>query len=365
MKTIYFFLALFLVSLTQQHSAAGYGSPLVDDNDLAWPTTLTDEQIRIRKANNTITPDAIEISPATPNEVSWTIQYQRNNQWMGVPNLEFTEAKKGSSVRTDETGSAIFPCSEQVEVSASFADSYFNIKGDAGTYQLPLQLQCGSHYLIQFQEASENGQAISLFETFQRVETRLQETVGLNFWKRKINLVWPGKGDYYSFGTVNITNGHHWDIVGHEIGHAIYDQARLGGFGGGQHKIDECYSGALALSEGWATYFSGWIYLDLADTDAKFQYLVPRRAPIQIENVPSDVCSGTTNEWRVSSFFWDLVDSNVDNETANETFARVWLALAGKMPKDISRAAELLLDAKMDGRYVDAAWEQNFLGKRP
>ena len=82
--------------------------------------------------------------------------------------------------------------------------------------------------------------------------------------------------------------------MAHEIGHAIYDQADIGVSGGGRHRIDECYTNALALSEGWATFFAGWLNLRLNDQDARFEFLVPRRAPIRLENIPSDLILSRT-----------------------------------------------------------------------
>ena len=114
--------------------------------------------------------------------------------------------------------------------------------------------------------------------------------------------------------------GFHAGVVGplrdgHEIGHAIYHQALNARSTGGQHKIDDCYEGTLALSEGFATFFSGAINLQADDPDARFgAYLVPRRSPIRIENTPDDVCPGNRNEWRVASVLWDVYDRHSDKQ---------------------------------------------------
>jgi hypothetical protein len=134
----------------------------------------------------------------------------------------------------------------------------------------------------------------------------------------------------------------------------------LGAFGGGQHKIDECYSTEMALSEGWASFFSAWVSIDLKDPDAKFEYMVPRRAPIQIENIPSDVCRGETNEWRVSSFFWDLVDLHMDGETAEESFARAWNPLLNQGVNSPREARKKLEAAGIDAELIQVLWGQNF-----
>ena len=81
---------------------------------------------------------------------------------------------------------------------------------------------------------------------------------------------------------------------------------------GGSHKIDECYSEGLAWSEGWASFFAAAVHLSPDDADAKFEFMVPRRAPIRVENVPDDVCKGSASEWRVFSGLWDLYDRHED-----------------------------------------------------
>lgn len=163
---------------------------------------------------------------------------------------------------------------------------------------------------------SENGKAAWIHEIYLRVLHLLErEQVPLDWWKHQIHTTWPGQGDYYSFYTVNLTGAEQWDVNGHEIGHAIYDQALNAGMRGGQHKIDECYNGTLALSEGFATFLSGAASLSKDDPDAHFgPYLVPRRAPIRLENVPDDVCPGSRNEWRVASAFWEIYDSHEDGQ---------------------------------------------------
>jgi hypothetical protein len=189
---------------------------------------------------------------------------------------------------------------------------------------------------------------------------RLKNTVGLEFWNNPIEFNWPSDGDYYSFGEVNLTRGDHWDIVGHEFGHAIYDLSQMGVFGGGQHYIDRCYTHALALSEGWASYFAGWLNFDLRDPDPHFEFMVPRRAPIRIENIPEDVCRGQTSEWRVSGFFWDLIDLNLDREAAEFAFTHVWKALAGRRSSSVGVAIETLKKAGFDPARIDEAAASSF-----
>lgn len=159
---------------------------------------------------------------------------------------------------------------------------------------------------------SENAKAAWIHEVYLKTMALFeQEQVPLDWWKTQIATIWPGQGNYYTSYTVNLTGAEQWDVNGHEIGHAIYAQALNAASTGGYHKIDECYSATLALSEGFATFFSGAVHLSKDDPDARFdQFLVPRRAPIRIENVPDDVCPGSQNEWRVSAAFWEIYDTH-------------------------------------------------------
>ena len=161
---------------------------------------------------------------------------------------------------------------------------------------------------------------------------------------------------------MTLTRGDHWDVVGHEMGHAIYDLGQLGGMQGGEHKIDECYSATLALSEGWASYFSAFVSVDRDDPDAKFEFMVPRRAPLRFENIPQDVCAGETNEWRVTGFFWDLFDQHEDGESVTQDFAALWAPLAGSRVQSATEAAKLLEGRLgLPGDVIRQVWLQNFL----
>lgn len=164
------------------------------------------------------------------------------------------------------------------------------------------------------QAGSTNGEAAWIHDVFLKSLALFErEQVPLDWWKRQISVNWPGQGNYYTNYSVTLTGAEQWDVNGHEIGHAIYHQALNARSEGGQHKIDECYSPTLALSEGFATFFSGAVHLAKDDPDAHFdKYLVPRRAPIRVENVPEDVCKGARNEWRVASAFWEIYDTHAD-----------------------------------------------------
>lgn len=178
--------------------------------------------------------------------------------------------------------------------------------------------------------ATNNGKAALIHQVWNRAIAAFErEGIATDgWWNKPIGTTWPASGNFYSFGSVNLTDAEWWDVNGHEIGHAIFFAGFNSASGGGQHKIDECYGADLAWSEGFASFFSAVISIDRADPDAKFQYMVPRRAPIRLENVPSDVCEGHTNEWRVGSAMWDLYDTHGDGQdTAALPFKTIWSSL--------------------------------------
>jgi hypothetical protein len=211
-----------------------------------------------------------------------------------------------------------------------------------------------------FREDSDGGQALGIWQTAVRARKNLEAEVGLQFWRRPIEFFWPGKGDYYSGDQVNLTRGDHWDVVSHELGHAIYDQAGIGTFGGGQHYIDQCYSEAMALSEGWASFFAGWLNRELSDPDARFEFMVPRRAPIRFENVPQDVCGKSTNEWRVISWFWDLIDTHEDSEQLSESFQHLWKDLSQTHASSATRTREILIGKGWNRDSLNSLWKMDF-----
>jgi hypothetical protein len=288
-------------------------------------------------------------------EIAFQVFYQRNG--MNVPVTGLTVG----AGRTGDDGRVQILCNSNGSYTIPLSTEYFQIRGSGGrVYQVDVDATCGQSYDIVFAEKSDAGQALSIFETFERGRKKLEATVGLDFWRQRLRVQWPSNGDYYSFGTVNVTLGYQWDVVAHEMGHAIYDMADLGGMQGSAHKIDECYTPTLALSEGWASFYAGWLYVDLADPDAKFQYLVPRRAPIRFENVPADVCRQVTNEWRVTAFFWDLIDTNNDNETVAEPFAKHWQALKGSGVSGLPQAIDRLRGAGFPASDLNQVFKNNF-----
>jgi hypothetical protein len=178
--------------------------------------------------------------------------------------------------------------------------------------------------------ASENGQAGLIHLIWNRALAEFErDQIDLGWWRAKIKTNWPASANFYNFGAVNLTDAPWWDVNGHEIGHAMFFAAFDSAAGAGEHMIDKCYSGGLAWSEGFGSFFSGVISLRRDDEDAKFEYMVPRRKPIRLENVPTDVCEGYTNEWRVSAALWDLYDThNEGTDHVSLDFKTIWDALA-------------------------------------
>lgn len=184
--------------------------------------------------------------------------------------------------------------------------------------------------VARLEKGSTNAQAAWIHEIYLRAIALFErEGIELAWWNRQLETNWPSNGNYFSWGSVHLTNAEWWDVNGHEIGHALHYLGINGKMGGGQHKIDECYSSNLAWSEGFASFFGAAISIDRADPDARFQYMVPRRSPIRIENVPADVCAGPTNEWWTGAALWDLYDTHADgdDQVALE-FKTIWYALA-------------------------------------
>ena len=88
--------------------------------------------------------------------------------------------------------------------------------------------------------------------------------------------------------------------------------------------------------------------------------MVPRRAPIRFENIPDDVCRGSGNEWRVTGFFWDLIDRHDDGETSAYSFADTWNILLNSRVRSAEDAAEKLRRGGMNAEHINTAWQLNF-----
>lgn len=289
-----------------------------------------------------VSPSHYEVTVNAQNKTSVIVKLVRENgreQLIETPDLEIN-------------------CHQQIATSR-LDNKYFRIR-DYSIYEVHGEIECGKTNTWIFKSESSEGQVMAINDISMKALRKFKERGLLSFWKKRITMKWPSDGDYYDWNTVNITRGDHWDVVGHELGHAIYDQADIGYFGGGRHRIDECYTGSLALSEGWASFFSAWLSIGLKDNDAKFEYLVKRRAPIRIEHIPADVCHGPTNEWRVTGFLWDIIDLSYDEESSEVAFSELWKLTLNKKFSDVTKLAKSLRKS-IDPILVNLVYENNFL----
>ncbi len=322
--------------------------------------------------SNNITPDAIQqIGPH--NSVKLHFVRSIKNAWTPISGLPVTMAN--SPLKTAFIGrQALGPVTDQngviefasctaggnVLIQLSLNNEKISVINGRLFYKISLQIPCGTEAAIQFKEDSFAGQVFGIWQVAQRAGYVLSTVSDLSFWKRKIRFSFPDSADYYNFDTVHLTLGHQWDVVAHEMGHAIYDQANIGQFGGGDHKIDECYSNELGLSEGWASFFAAWTQIALNDPNAHFEYMVPRRAPIQVEHVPADVCGKSQSEWRVFSFLWDLIDLNNDGEVSVVESKKLWDDLLGARISSIDSAYKRLQTRGWNQNELRQVWNLNF-----
>jgi thermitase len=335
-----------------------------DDSDLSGEPLLREGFI----AGELIRPDRVEEGSGVSG---LSLKIVRKVKGVDVPvegvSFRAQTVSSGTSVvlRSDAEGAIRTAACDRdsFQVTAYLENPHFRIVSGNAPYELGLKIRCGVDQRFVFEEASPAGQVIGIWQTATTGGRKLSESVGLQFWKRTIDFEWPAKGDYYSMDRVRITRGDHWDVVGHEMGHAIYDQAGIGVFGGGQHYIDQCYTEAMAISEGWASFYSAWVALSLSDPDARFEYMVPRRAPIRIENIPADVCGKQTNEWRASGFFWDLVDLHADGEGEQSPFARLWADTAGARASSVGKIKARLIQKGWSPERLETIWKLNFPGE--
>jgi hypothetical protein len=339
------------VLITSLIFASGAKAQRTHEGDLSRPIVRSEGVL----AGNIIRPDRIESGAQT---LGLSLQFVRIVKGLETP----VEGLVVSQIRSNEQGRiTTSSCSQTtLNVSVTLKAQRFQVGPGLSDYQLFLSVQCGVFQKIIFEEKTANAQPIAIWQVATRAEKKLAAEVGLRFWKKSIKFKWPSNGDYYSGNTVNLTEGYQWDVVSHELGHAIYDQADIGLFGGGEHLIDRCYTPELTLSEGWASFFAAWLMLDLADPSAKFEYLVPRRAPIGVEIVPADVCGKSTNEWRVMAFLWDLIDTHDDGETYQIPFAKLWNDTVDARAPSLSSMKQRLILKGANPDFIQTIWKLNF-----
>ncbi|MBI3551165.1 MAG: hypothetical protein HY077_01500 [Elusimicrobia bacterium] len=211
----------------------------------------------------------------------------------------------------------------------------FALKGGAG-------LDIG---VISPSAQSDNAKLGVLHLTYLSALDFLKREADVDWWTNALTINWPGDADFFSpWGwSLDLTDATHWDVVLHELGHAVQAGSMQARSAGGSHKIDECYSPELAWSEGFASFFAAAVRFDRNDADAKFQFMVPRRAPIRVENVPDDVCKGEASEWRVFAGLWDLIDAHEDGlDRFAMGFPELWKSLRGQSMGSMTEAWTLI-----------------------
>jgi hypothetical protein len=333
---------ILLGALSAFSSLSLWASPGINDLDLAGPA----EKRELFKSSF-VMPDVVESRPHRNGETTAQLVFIKDGKRFELSSPDFKLDRK---------------CQSGVETFRAYAyaeTARFVIK-DRSSYEFGFQGHCGHEHTLIYHDKTAAGELASVWDVATTAERKMQQAGILDLWTRQVQIIFPADGDYYSGDKVRVTKGYQWDVVGHELGHAIYDQSRMGAFGGGPHRIDECYSDALALSEGWASFFAAWLKVDKNDPDAKFEYMVPRRAPLRFEHVPADVCQGPRNEWRVTAFLWDLIDLNRDDEEVEEGFAKLWRASAGKRSRGIEQMKEHFKSAGVDHEGIEAIWQKNF-----
>ena len=336
--------------------------PIAYDRDLGGRKILPSR--RHLESGGVIQPDRIETGAAVAGVAMQFVRIVKGQE-TPIEGLQFRTKLKGDEwviFKTNAQGVARSSVCDKPELQLSIplvADK-FKVTTGGQDYQINTNIKCGVEQKVVFEEKTVNGQAVAIWQVVVAAGKRLTQTVGTQFWKRQIQFIWPSNGDYYNFDSVNLTLGYQWDVVAHELGHAIYDQAQMGRFGGGAHKIDECYTETLALSEGWASFFGAVVMVDLKDPDAKFEYLVPRRAPIRFEKIPADVCGKSTNEWRVTGWLWDLIDLHDDGETFEEAFSKLWQDTAGARASSAKSVKASLIQKGWNADKLETIWKLNF-----
>ncbi len=323
--------------------------------------------LRQLESSSYVRPDHVE---ETGSVKGLSTQFVRmvKGQEIPVEGISFkTQIHGGSSPSyqqfiTDENGriSDLNCQKNDFTTTATMESKLYSVTSGGQPYDLILKLKCGVSQKIIFDEKSDAGEVIAIWQVAKKAEKKIKDQIGLDFWKDQIQFVWPSPGDYYDGSSVHLTFGHQWDVVSHEMGHAIYGRAGIGSFGGGEHYIDRCYGNEIALSEGWASFYAAWLNFDLNSNDPGFEYMVPRRAPITVENIPADVCGLPTNEWRVIGFLWDLIDEHQDGESFSKPFSTLWHDTKGMHASSLSELKSHLIGVGWDQKSLESIWKLNF-----
>lgn len=367
MKNILLILAVLVFFIFQHAQAGSLFKGSTDDSALSVDTVRS-----FATKTNILCADTTKVKSLKSNDIEIEIVRLIKGVEVPVEGLEVliktSSGKKIKENYVDSNGKIsyvnCYSGSKDFTFSTELSNQYFGVNlSGSKKYTLSSKIDCGQSVKLVFNEDSYSGQAVGIWQTAHKAMSKLDNSVGLGFWKEKIEFFYPGSGDYYTKGTINITNGHHWDVVAHELGHGIYDLINFGPFGGGYHKISGCYSSALAISEGWASFFAAWVGVSLDEKDAEFEYMANKtlKDPVKFENIDeSRVCKGITNELRVTAFFWDLIDWNDDFEKSDEYFSKVWDILAFKYSTDMNEVKKRLIAGGFPKSVVQDVWNINY-----
>jgi len=231
-------------------------------------------------------------------------------------------------------------------------------------YEISLKVKCQHNNIFVFKNNSFAGKALKLLLKTKKVDDYIMGSLKLKIlqyrklFKSPIGIVYPGGGNFYDFKNVYIDRVDHWDVVGHEIAHAIYDRLELGVTDVGEHYIDRCYSQSLALSEGWPSYFAALVWLKTNNPKPLLPYMVKRRGPMNIETVPQDVCAGYTNEWRVVSYLWDITDQTPHEDGIHMDSEMFFKSLINQNHQGL-QSIHNSLKQSLNVKELESVWQSN------
>ena len=208
--------------------------------------------------------------------------------------------------------------------------------------------------------------AFAIFDSF--VEGWVETNSQLNVQLDKIESRWPSSsGSYYTwpfwfFGNkIHILQGHEFerDVILHEYGHYIDQEFDLFEGYGGDHFLCTNMTGQstgssippysysrehavqLALSEGWASFYS--VKIQFNNTGDVYY-----RSNNSLEEVFG--CKDADNESAVFGVLWDICDNNEESfDKLNESFSSFWTLLnSGSKLDSIQNLADLWISEGKD-----------------
>ncbi len=170
----------------------------------------------------------------------------------------------GSWVDLDDQGHFIIPIPDSLSgpfrVRLSLDNRYWafhnpngNVRYEWETSDIAIPVGAGADVgVVRPVAGSENSKLAVLHLTYLDALDFLAREGDASWWKNTLKINWPSTANFFSpwAWSLDLTDATHWDVVLHELGHAVQAGAMHARSAGGQHKIDECYSAALAWSRG-------------------------------------------------------------------------------------------------------------------